>query len=161
MPIAECSAERARLVRRSGDHAAAGVAAQRRERPHDVVRQRIDVLGRLMPSPAADDDGLAAQLGIAQQFDGRIERIHVEMRDVRLAASHGCTQSEIAEHQLELDVLVDDVAAIHAGNADEADVERVFVRADLRHARQVALAAVNRSSCATLVVVSISWNTPR
>ena len=36
------------------------------------------------------------------------------------------------------DVLIDDVAAVHPGNADEPDVERVFVGADLRHAREIS-----------------------
>jgi hypothetical protein len=32
-------------------------------------------------SPAADDDGPAPQFGVAQQFDRRVERVHVEVGD--------------------------------------------------------------------------------
>ena len=31
----------------------------------------------------SDDDGLAAPLGMVQQFDGRKERIHIDMEDRR------------------------------------------------------------------------------
>ena len=36
---------------------------------------------RLRGAAATDDDGLAAQLGMPQQLNGRIERVHVEMGD--------------------------------------------------------------------------------
>ena len=94
---ARIHAERARFVGGGRDHAAAGVVAQRRELARVVLADRV--LGRLVAAPAADHERPAAQLGIAQQLDGRIERIHVEMGDVRLAASHGCTQSEVAEQK--------------------------------------------------------------
>ena len=81
-------AQRARFVRRRRDDAAPRVATERRERAHDVVRQRVDVFGRLMATAAADDDGFAAQLGIAQELDRRVERIHVEMCDERFAGGH-------------------------------------------------------------------------
>ena len=31
----------------------------------------------------SDDDGLAAPLGMVQQFDGRKERVHIDMEDRR------------------------------------------------------------------------------
>src|SRR5690606_39192395 len=41
---------------------------------------------------AADRDRAAAQLGAAQQFDRRVERVHVEMRDA--SPGHpGCAQA--------------------------------------------------------------------
>ena len=74
--------ERARLVRGSRDHAAADVAAQRGERARDVTADRIGRFLRLMPAAAADHHGLAAQLGIAQQLDRCVKRIHVQVRDM-------------------------------------------------------------------------------
>src|SRR5258706_10261884 len=46
--------------------------------------------------------------------------------------------SQIAEHQIELDIAFVDRAAVHALDADETDVERVLVGADLRNAPKVA-----------------------
>ena len=46
-------------------------------------------------------------------------------------------RSQIAERQLELHVVLVDGAAVHSGDTDEPDVERVLVRADFRHAGQV------------------------
>src|SRR5207245_6916082 len=45
--------------------------------------------------------------------------------------------SEITEHQLEFEVAVEHCSAIHAGDSDEADVQRIFVGADFRYARDV------------------------
>ena len=39
--------------------------------------------------------------------------------------------------QVELDVAIVDRSTIHPGDAEKSDVQRVFVGADLRHARQV------------------------
>ena len=69
-------AEVARRVGGGGDDAAALVRGQRGEAPRAVGQQ----LGLVAPA-ATDDDGLAEQLGIAQQLDRRIKGVHVEMGD--------------------------------------------------------------------------------
>jgi hypothetical protein len=45
---------------------------------------------------AADHDGLAAQFGIAQKLDGRVERIHVEMGDESRAVGQESRSAERA-----------------------------------------------------------------
>ena len=52
------NAERARLIARGGDDTA-------------------------LVGAATDDDGLAAQIGALEQFDGDVKRVHVEMQDGR------------------------------------------------------------------------------
>ena len=49
----------------------------------DAEVTRLVARGRHDPAIAcaADDDGLAAQLRMAQQFNGREERVHVDMQD--------------------------------------------------------------------------------
>ena len=63
-----------RLVGAGGDHAAACIVAQ-----PCVLTRAIGARDRLVPPPAADHDRLAAQVGVAQQLDGRVERVHVEV----------------------------------------------------------------------------------
>ena len=55
---------------------AAGVVAQAEEAPRAVAQG----LG-LVALSAADHHRQAAQLRVAQQFDGRVERVHVEVGD--------------------------------------------------------------------------------
>ncbi len=66
----------ARGVGGGRDDAAAGVVAQRREAPRAVGQ----ALGLVAPA-AADDHRLAGQFRVAQQFDGRVEGVHVEVGD--------------------------------------------------------------------------------
>jgi hypothetical protein len=75
-PIAGENAERARLIGRGGYHAAADVVAQA-EKASTSVGQEFG----LLIATAADDHGQAAQFGVAQEFDRRIEGVHVEMGD--------------------------------------------------------------------------------
>ena len=76
MPIAEKTPSFLRLVGARRDDAAADVVAQR------PVRERaVGLAPRLVVAAAADDDRAAAQLGIAQQLDRRIERVHVDVGD--------------------------------------------------------------------------------
>ena len=63
------------------------VVAQRFEAPPHCAGCRIDRLFGLVPAAAADDHGLTPQLGIAEELDRRVKRVHVEMRDQ--AAGHG------------------------------------------------------------------------
>lgn len=61
-----------------------------------------------MVAAAADHHWQAFQLGIAQQFDRCIERIHVEMRDTPLEYAHGpVTMPETADRLRSLGDLVD------------------------------------------------------
>ena len=60
----------------SSPDVAARVFAQRGKAPRAVGLQL-----RLVASAAADHDWQAAQLGIAQQLDRRVEGVHVEVRD--------------------------------------------------------------------------------
>jgi hypothetical protein len=79
-------AQRARLVGGGGDDAAPDIVAQARKRVA-AVRPRH----RLGVAPAADDHRQAAQLGIAQQLDGRIKRVHVEVGNAALVVNHGAS----------------------------------------------------------------------
>jgi hypothetical protein len=76
-------AERARLVGRGGDDTAARVVAQPGVAPCAVGQG----LG-LVPPAAADHHRPAAQVGIAQQLDRRIERVHVEVGDQPRGGGH-------------------------------------------------------------------------
>ena len=69
-------AELARLVSAGRDDAAADVVAQRRE-----LARAVGAQPRLARTTAADDHRAAAQLGIAQQLDRRIEGVHVDVGD--------------------------------------------------------------------------------
>jgi len=75
-------AELARFVGARRDDAAADVVTQREKAARAVGLQQ-----RLAVAAAADHDRQPAQLRIAQQFDRRVERIHVEVSD---QPAHGC-----------------------------------------------------------------------
>src|SRR5258705_13458595 len=59
-----------------------------------------------------------------------------ERRAFENCARRVSARSEITEHQVELDVTVKDRSAVHTGDAEKTNVQRVFVRAYLRYARQ-------------------------
>jgi len=82
-------AERPRFVGGGGDDAAADVVAQ----PGEAARA-VGLGDRLVVAPAADDDGLAAQLGILQQFHGRVEGVHVQVGDAAVVRVHGTWAGE-------------------------------------------------------------------
>jgi hypothetical protein len=86
-------AECARLVGRRGRDAAADVAAQGREAAHGRAGDGIDHLLGLVPAAATDDDRAALELRVAQELDGRIERVHVQVRDQARGVGH-CEQCE-------------------------------------------------------------------
>src|SRR5438105_1142584 len=46
-------------------------------------------------------------------------------------------RSKITECKIEIDIATIDGATVHSGDANEADVERVLVRADFRHAGEI------------------------
>ena len=73
-------AECARLVSGGRRHTATDVVAQRVERCARIPRGGL--------AATADHHRLAAELGMAQQLDGRIERIHVEMGDEARSVGH-------------------------------------------------------------------------
>ena len=79
-PHAGVDAECARLVGGGRRHAATDIIAERAERlrAHPPWRR----------AAAADHHGLAAELRMAQELDGRIERIHVEMGDEARSVGH-------------------------------------------------------------------------
>jgi hypothetical protein len=83
-PHARVHAEVARRVGGGRDHAAALVVAKRRERA-----RAVGVDHRLVAPPAADHHRQPAQLGIAQQLDRCIERVHVEVGDPARCGGHG------------------------------------------------------------------------
>ena len=58
-------------------------------------------------------------------------------RLVLIASATALQCLEITEHQFEFDVAIEYCASIHSGDAQEANVERVFVGADFRDARRV------------------------
>ena len=80
---ARMHAEVARRVGGGGDHAAAGVAAQRRE-----TQAAVGQAFGLMAPPAADHHRQPAQLRVAQQLDRRVERVHVEVGDPAALRRH-------------------------------------------------------------------------
>ena len=61
------------------------------------VRETEALVRRLL-APPPDDHGLTAQLGIAQEFDGGIKRIHVQMGDTGFACRHcvSCPQPRLS-----------------------------------------------------------------
>jgi hypothetical protein len=89
-------AERARFVGRGGYDAAARVVAEARVAALLRAGRGIGHPDRLVARAAPDDDRPAAQLRIAQQFDRRIERVHVEMGDHAGRFEHGGSSVRIA-----------------------------------------------------------------
>jgi hypothetical protein len=76
-------AQRAGFVGGRRNHAAAGITAQRSERPGLRFTLRH-------PPAAADHHRLAAQMRISQQLDRCVKRVHVEMGDVTRRAGLRC-----------------------------------------------------------------------
>ena len=76
-------AQRAGFVGRGGDDAAAGIVAQAEKAPTAVGQQL-----RLLVAAAADHHGQTAQFGVAQELDGCVEGIHVEVSDAALIEVH-------------------------------------------------------------------------
>jgi hypothetical protein len=78
------NAERACFIGGGGDHAAPDVVAEA-EKASTSVGQTFG----LLIATAADDHGQATQFGVAQEFDRRIEGVHVEMGDAARWHVHG------------------------------------------------------------------------
>ena len=53
------------------------------------LTQYTDFALRTLVAPAADHHGQATQFGVAQEFDRRIEGVHVEMGDAARWHVHG------------------------------------------------------------------------
>ena len=91
-----------------------------------LCRGGQELVQRLQPAPVPE-------------FGGRIQRCSLASAVSHRGSGDWQSTSEIAEHQLEFDVAIEHRPAVHPADADEADVQRVFIGADFRHAGQVVL----------------------
>src|SRR5690606_7525924 len=99
----------------------------------------------LAATRAADYHGQALQLGIAQQFDGREERVHVEVRD---ATGRGSVRIDRRDHaRKDSGVIAPDRRAPRGSTPDAASI---LLPQDRRSAR--ALARALRAAAAALAL---------
>src|SRR6185437_6714575 len=129
-----------------------GVLGKRCELAPDDAGRRIHSLDRPVRAAAANHHRQARELGIAKQLDRRVERVHVEMGDqsrvqrLQNASSNPTSSSTTTPRFI-----------------PETPMKRMLIAYLLAlisgtHGR--SLSTATRRSWATLVVVSMSWNTP-